>query len=114
MAKPKNALTASIGRAIAQKRSDAGMTQDGVAGKLGIGIEAVSRMERGIAMPSVARLYELAALFGCEAVDLLTEGSPHVDDQVRNLRSMLEPLDTSDRELVLRLVAQLTERLKTK
>jgi len=114
MAKPKNALTASIGRAIAQKRSDAGMTQDGVAGKLGIGIEAVSRMERGIAMPSVTRLYELAALFGCEAVDLMTEESPHVDDQVRNLRSMLEPLDTADRELVLRLVAQLTERLKTK
>jgi hypothetical protein len=47
-------------------------------------------------------------------VDLLTEGSPHVDDQVRNLRSMLEPLDTADRELVLRLVAQLTARLKTK
>ena len=112
MAKTKNALTASIGRAIAQKRSDAGMTQDQVAGKLGIGIEAVSRMERGVAVPSVARLYELAELFGCEAVDLLTVGSSHVDDQARHLKTMLEPLGTEDRELVMRLVEQLTERLQ--
>ena len=112
MAKTKSALTASIGRAIAQKRSDAGMTQDQVAGKLSIGIEAVSRMERGVAVPSVARLYELAELFGCEAVDLLTVGSSHVDDQARHLRTMLEPLGTEDRELVMRLVEQLTERLQ--
>jgi len=82
-----------------------------VAAKLGIGNEAVSRIERGVAMPSLQRLYDLAKLFGCEAVDLLTEGSPHVDDQVRHLRQLLEPLNVEDRDLVLRLVEQLSSRL---
>lgn len=112
MAKPESTVAASIGRAIADMRAKAGMTQDDVAGKLEIGPEAVSRMERGVAMPSIARLYELAELFGCEAVDLLTVGSSHVDDQARHLKTMLEPLGTEDRELVMRLVEQLTERLQ--
>ena len=104
-------LAASIGRAIALQRTRASLTQEHVAAKLEIGNEAVSRIERGVAMPSLQRLYDLAKLFGCEAVDLLTEGSPHVDDQVRHLRQLLEPLNVEDRDLVLRLVEQLSSRL---
>lgn len=107
----ENTLAKSIGRAIAQQRTGVHLTQEKVAAKLGIGNEAVSRIERGLAMPSIPRLYELADLFGCEAVDLLTEGSLHVDDQVRHLRRLLEPLGTEDRELVLRLVEKLSVRL---
>ena len=107
----KSRLGKSIGRVISQQRVRAGLTQEDVAAQLEIGNEAVSRIERGVAMPSIQRLYELAQLFGCEAVDLLTEGSPHIDDQVRHLRQMLEPLKAEDRDLVLRLVEQLSGRL---
>lgn len=107
----ENKLARNIGRAIAQQRTKAGMTQEEVAAELGIGNEAVSRIERGVAMPSLKRLYELAQLFGCEAVDLLTAGSSHVDDQVRYLRLLLAPLAAEDRELVLGMVEQLSARL---
>lgn len=104
-------LAKSIGWAIAQRRVRVGLTQEEVAVKLEIGNEAVSRIERGVAMPSINRLSELSQLLGCETVDLLTEGSSHIDDQVRHLRHMLEPLKAEDRDLVLRLVEQLSSRL---
>lgn len=107
----ENTLAKSIGRAIALQRTRAGLTQEEVAARVGIGNEAVSRLERGVVMPSIARLYELAEHLGCEAVDLLTAGSSHVDDQVRHLKRVLEPLKAEDRELVLRLVEQLSVRL---
>ena len=66
-------LARTIGKAIARYRQQAGLTQDEVAERLEIGGEAVSRMERGIVIPTVARLVELADMFQCEAADLLTE-----------------------------------------
>jgi transcriptional regulator with XRE-family HTH domain len=107
----ENVLAKNVGRAIAQQRARAQMTQEEVAARLNIGNEAVSRIERGVAMPSIQRLYELADVLGCEAMDLLTNGSTHVDDQVRHLKQMMEPLSSDDRELVLRLVEQLSARL---
>ena len=49
-----------IGKAIAKQRQQSGYTQEQVAEMLEIGNEAVSRMERGLIMPNVVRLIELA------------------------------------------------------
>lgn len=46
-----------IGQCIAKRRLAANLTQDQVAEKLGIGYEAVSRMERGKSIPTVIRLF---------------------------------------------------------
>ena len=107
----ENAMAINIGRSIAQYRLKQGLTQEWVAANLGIGNEAVSRIERGIATPSIQRLYEFAELFKCQAIDLLTEGSSHIDDQTRHLKQILQELDDEDRELVLRMVEQLSARL---
>lgn len=107
----KAALARSIGQAIAYRRSLAELTQEEVAEKLGLGNEAVSRLERGKATLSVVRLMELAELFGCEAADLLTETSVRIDDQARQLQQLLTKLNSDDRALVVGLVKQLSERL---
>lgn len=107
----RNELAESIGRAIARQRSRCGKTQEQVAETLGIGTEAVSRMERGMVTPNIARLFELASLFHCEAADLLRDISPLPDDQARRIRHQLEGLSPADRDLVLSLVDQLCERL---
>ena len=65
-----------IGRAIAQYRQQSGLTQEQVAEKLQIGNEAVSRMERGLIMPNVVRLLELAEIFDCTAAELLADDVP--------------------------------------
>ena len=107
----KAALARSIGQAIAHRRSLAELTQEEVAEKLGLGNEAVSRLERGKATLSVVRLMELAELFGCEAADLLTETSVRVDDQARQLQQLLTRLNSDDRSLIVGVVKQLSERL---
>ncbi|MNF71472.1 helix-turn-helix protein [compost metagenome] len=86
-------------------------SQEQVAEKLGIGSEAVSRIERGIVMPNIERLVELAGIFGCETADLLTAGSSRPEDQARRLNDLLSTLDTDDRALVMGVVERLVDRL---
>lgn len=112
MTKPSHhAITEKIGKAIALRRNQAGLTQEQVAEKLNIGNEAVSRLERGVAMITVARLFELANIFGCETADLLLISSPHIDDQVRYFNQMLSALNQADRQLLLSIMEQLSSRL---
>lgn len=110
---PKNdskPLAEQIGRAIARQRIRRDLSQEKVAEKLNIGAEAVSRIERGLVMPNVERLVELAAVFECETADLLTEGSSLPADQARRLQSLLASLSSEDRLLVLDIVERLVER----
>lgn len=104
-------LAVLVGRAIARQRACAGLTQEDVAERLQVGNEAVSRIERGVVIPNIARLFELAEIFGCEAAELLTESSARPDDQAARISGLLTPLEPADRHLVMQLVERLTERL---
>ncbi|HJH19642.1 MAG TPA: helix-turn-helix domain-containing protein [Pseudomonas lactis] len=104
-------LAELVGQAIARQRSRCKLSQEQVAEKLGIGSEAVSRIERGIVMPNIKRLVELAGIFGCETADLLTTGSSRPEDQARRLYDLLSTLDTDDRALVMGVVERLVDRL---
>ena len=56
-----------------QFRLERGLTQDRVAGDLGLSIGQVSKLERGDSALSVDRLAEFASLYGCEPADLISE-----------------------------------------
>lgn len=112
MSKTKSKQLAEfVGQAIARQRIRCKLSQEQVAEKLGIGSEAVSRIERGVVMPNIERLIELATVFGCETADLLTEGSTRQEDQARRLQGLLSVLDAGDRTLVLEFVESLVARL---
>lgn len=98
------ALAQSIGRAIAKYRLMAGLTQAQVAERLNISNEAVSRMERGTIMPTVARLIQLAHIFDCEATDLLKESSHSIHDQARRLIDLMKQLNDTERQHLLGIV----------
>ena len=104
-------LAKSVGKAIGRQRQQAGLTQEQVAEHLKIGMEAVSRMERGIVVPTIARLAELAQLFGCELADFLRETSPRPTEQGIVLGQKLARLDSADRALLLETFERLVERL---
>jgi len=104
-------LAKTVGKAIARHRQVCNLTQEEVAELLGIGNEAVSRMERGLVMPTIARLVELAQVFQCEASDLLTEVSTRSVDQAQYLERLLSRLDSQDRAMVVTMVETLTARL---
>ena len=62
------------GRKISELRKKSGMTQMALADKLGISFQAVSNWERGLTMPDVAKLPEIAELFGVTIEELLGGG----------------------------------------
>ncbi len=93
-----------IGKAIARRRLESGLTQDQVAEHLSIGNEAVSRIERGLVEPSVVRLFEFAELFKCTAADLLREGSLRREDQVEEVTKLLNALSSDDREAIISMI----------
>ncbi len=66
---------------------------------------------RGLVMPTVARLVELADLFECNAADLLTEASSRTSDQAKHVAQLLGKLGGSDRTMVVEIVERLAGRL---
>lgn len=104
-------LAGVVGRAIARQRIAAELTQEQVAERLGIGNEAVSRMERGVVMPTIGRLAELADIFQCETADLLTEASNRASDQTHHLVRLLSKVSANDRAMLVEMVEKLAIRL---
>lgn len=107
-------LAERVGRVIAIHRKSRGLKQEDVAERLEIGVEAVSRIERGVATPSLNRLFELADMFECEVSDLLTAVSSRPADQTARISSLLEGLSKQDRELVLNTLSAIAGRLREK
>lgn len=100
-------LMQTIGKAIAKYRQATGLTQAQLAEILGIGNDAVSRMERGTTIPTVLRLIELAEIFNCEVADLLTESSNRSVDQARQLEQLLKGLNAVERAELLSVIEKL-------
>ena len=59
-----------LGKKIRQLRFRAGLTQEQLADKLGIGAQAVSKWENAVAMPDITLLPCLAEIFGVTIDDL--------------------------------------------
>lgn len=59
-----------LGKKIRQLRFKAGMTQEQLADKLGIGPQSVSKWENAVAMPDITTLPLLAEIFGVSIDDL--------------------------------------------
>ncbi|RTL20237.1 MAG: XRE family transcriptional regulator [Burkholderiales bacterium] len=108
----KKRLASKIGSRIARARLDAGLTQDEVAERLGIGNQAVSRMERGVAMPTLERLYEFAGLFNCRVDSFLLEASPREADIGASIAQKLSGLPLADREFLSTIVSLLGDHLR--
>ena len=101
-----------LGKTIARRRKAAGYTQDEVAERLGIGKEAFSRIERGIAGASVYRLFELADMFECGIESFLIEGSRRVTEQVELIDRHISGLSMADRQLMVQIVERLARRFR--
>ena len=105
-------LAEAVGRAIAKRRTACGLTQEQVAERLGIGVEAVSRMERGVALPTVVRLAQFADIFECNIAEIVTQTSSWAMDQAAHLAGVLSRLGGADRAMVVEIVETLAARLE--
>lgn len=103
-----------LGANIAKYRQQQNLTQEQLAELLGIGNEAVSRIERGVSMPSLMRLVELANVFQCKMADLFTYNNATDKDQMDYLSMLLQQTPPQDRYFVIEMVEKLITHLKSK
>lgn len=62
-----------IGAFISAKRRESGLTQGQFAEKLNVTHQAVSKWERGEAMPEISKIGELAKILGVSADEILIQ-----------------------------------------
>ncbi len=105
-------LFKSIGKALAQKRESCNLTQEQLSVALSIGSEAVSRMERGLTMPTVQRLAELAEIYQCGIDELLIASSNRTSDHAELISQILQTLPEADRTMIVEVVQKIAVRLK--
>ena len=110
----RSAICQAAGAGIARMRARAGLTQDEVAEALGVGPEAVSRIERGVVDPGISRIVELAELFRCGVDELLISASGRHQEQAAEIAEELAKLPAKEREAVAAIVRQLGELLRPK
>lgn len=72
----------NVGFRISELRKAKNMTQMELADKMGISFQAVSNWERGISMPDISKLPEIAQLMGTTVDEILGEKSELVDSAV--------------------------------
>lgn len=108
----EKAIARAVGKIIAKKRLEKGLTQEQVAERLDIGYEAVSRIERGTVIPNVIRLIELADIFECETDELLMHATSRPADHARHLQKLFEPLSEQDRLFLVSIMEKLVNRLQ--
>lgn len=109
----KELFSKQIGINIAKYRQSLGLTQEQLAEKLDLGNEAISRIERGVAMPSLMRLFEFSKVFHCNVADLLSEGTTQKDD-IEYIALLLKALPETDRRFTIKMLEQLVVYLKSK
>jgi len=91
-----------IGRFIAECRKKANLTQMQLAEKLGITDKAVSKWERGIAMPDTSIMLELCAILGISVNELLSGEKLDMENN-----------DQKNQQLLLDMAKELEKKNKT-
>lgn len=101
-----------VGKAIANKRNQIGLTQSDVAVKLGIEKETVSRLETGAISPTLARLYQLSGIFGCPVRHFFGQKGGEECVQSDIIADMICSLPAERRESVVKCVAEIVRTLQ--
>lgn len=91
-----------IGRFIAECRKKANLTQVQLAEKLGITDKAISKWERGVAMPDTSIMLELCDILGISVKELLS--GERID---------MEKNDQKNEQLLLEMAKELEKKNKT-
>ena len=95
-----------LGRRVAELRKRAGLTQLKLAEKVDVAVETISRLERGVTIPGVEKLAEIAEATGNEAYQVLVfpKKAGTKDRLVEEIVHVLRQLRVGDLQLVQGLI----------
>ena len=103
----QRALLKRLGRNIAGRRKALGLTQVGLAERLGIEPESVSRCERGVTSPSLMLLQQLASVMQVTVAELLAEYPAETYSEAQRLSALLSDLAPDQRTALVEIVEKL-------
>jgi transcriptional regulator with XRE-family HTH domain len=104
-------LKKSVGVAVATQRIRCQLTQEQLAGSIGVEQETISRIERGATLPTLDRLAEIATVFDIPMLDLVRSGTAHHTEIGEDIALMLKDLKPEDQQWVRGWVAQMSAKL---
>lgn len=111
MAKQTTGIANKLGKAIARERTARQLTQEQLAEMLGVEQETISRFERGLTLPPLMRLIQLADIFEVPVEALLRGTTNRAVDEAADIARLLTELDDDGRDFVRRWVTEMCERL---
>ncbi len=97
-------MESNVPNNIAKLRKSMDMTQDTLAGRLGISITQLSRLERGLSSITQTRMTQLAGVFDVEPHELFSNTTPREELDLEVMRAVIVQLD----EMLIRLGVTLT------
>lgn len=97
-------LAAKLGKNIAARRKDVGLTQERLAEQLGVDTETISRFERGVTVPSLATLELLSEKLGVVIAALLDQEAVAPSDDAQMISALMNGLKRRERVFLLELV----------
>jgi len=108
-------LAKILGENIASRRRELGLTQMVLAERLDIGQDALSRMEKGMISPKIARLRDFAATLECSVPSLFQERNDDKNDclaELAELAQMLLSLEQQKRDALIRAIWEIVKVVK--
>lgn len=107
-------LFSNVGRRVADLRKAAGMSQAEVAELADLSNESISRLERGVTMPSLEKLVKIVEAMNVEPKELLEwEKDREVsekDQLIRSLSDLLHTRTKSDVQMAYEIVARIFKK----
>lgn len=97
-------LPTRLGMNIAVRRKELGLTQEGLAERVGVDTETISRFERGATAPSLATLEILASQLEITIAELLSEESPEPIAEAQLVSTLMSGLKGKERGYLLDLI----------
>ncbi|WP_439671220.1 Transcriptional regulator, XRE family protein [Cupriavidus necator] len=105
-------ITEKVGKRLAERRKELGLSQATLGERLGLEKESVSRIESGKIAPSLSRLAMFCDALNLSFEELLMDVSTHPSDSAKALIASLEDLSPRQRDIVLRAARNLAALLR--
>lgn len=110
----RNDINHQLGALLRQRRRALGWSQVRLANQVGVQGETISRIERGLHMPSLKKLSELCRTLRVSLARLIAEIENDNRDELPALRDLLGDLDADDRAFVLDTAARCARHLRAR
>ena len=97
----RHELAQTIGRTIARWRTAHDMTQEELAIALDIDPMTVSRFERGVTLPSLVTIRQLANVFGVSMAQMLEDVPSQESGEIQVVAALLNSFSSGEREFLI-------------